>query len=75
MGRYAKAKSNKSEKKQETPAVVYFWAIGMGFLFYIVARVVLAAYPHPYHWLAMLIGAVIGVFCGWVWFRWRGDVF
>ncbi len=66
-----------SEKKQkkEWPAVVYFWIIGMGFLSYVIARIALDGYPHPYHWLSGLAGGVLGIGIGWLWYRWRGDVF
>jgi CHASE2 domain-containing sensor protein len=60
---------------REWPAVVYFWAFGLGILAYAVARVVLDGRPHPIHWLAALIGGLAGIPIGWLWFRWRGDLF
>jgi hypothetical protein len=42
---------------------------------YVVFRIVLDGYPHPYHWLSALIGALAGIPIGWLWYRWRGDVF
>ncbi len=75
MHRIAKQKPHIPEGKQLTPAVVYFWAIGLAFVFYLLARFGLAAFPHPVHWLSMGFGALIGYFWGWVWYRWRGDVF
>ncbi|OGO75487.1 MAG: hypothetical protein A3K41_03365 [Chloroflexi bacterium RIFOXYD12_FULL_57_15] len=63
------------ERRKEWPAVVYFWAIGLAFVSYIVARIVLDSYPHPYHWLSGLVGGVLGTGIGWLWYRWRGDVF
>ena len=63
-----------TKKGKEWPAVVYFWAIGLGFGGYIVMRIVLDGYPHPYHWLSGLIGALMGIGVGWLWYRWRGDI-
>lgn len=64
-----------TEKKREWPAVVYFWIIGLAFFSYIIARIVLDAYPHPYHWASGIVGGALGVGVGWIWYRWRGDVF
>ena len=64
-----------AEKRKEWPAVIYFWAIGLAIVGYAVARIVLDGKPHPYHWLAGLIGGLVGIPIGWLWFRWRGDVF
>ena len=66
---------NKSKEKQYTPAVVYFWMFGLAILFYLIARVGLAVYPHPVHWVSMLVGGAVGYPVGWLWYRWRGDVF
>jgi hypothetical protein len=38
------------------------------------SRVGLSQLPHPYHWASGLIGGVVGILVGWVWYRWRGDV-
>ena len=62
-------------KNKQWPAVIYFWMMGLGFLSYLVARIVLDGYPHPYHWLSGLAGGVLGFGVGWLWYRWRGDVF
>ena len=63
------------QRRKEWPAVVYFWMFGLGFLSYLIARIALDGYPHPYHWLSGLVGAVLGIGVGWLWYRWRGDVF
>ena len=63
------------EKKKEWPVVVYLWAFGLALLGYAVGRVGLSALPHPYHWASGLLGAVVGILVGWLWYRWRGDVF
>ncbi len=67
--------TKEEEKRKEWPAVVYFWAIGLALLSYLIARIALDAYPHPYHWLSGLIGGITGIPLGWIWYRWRGDVF
>ena len=64
-----------TKKSKEWPAVVYFWSFGLAILSYSVARAVLDGQPHPYHWGAALIGAVTGIPLGWLWYRWRGDLF
>lgn len=63
------------ERRKEWPAVVYFWIGGLGVMSYAVARIALDGYPHPYHWLAGLVGGLLGIGVGWLWYRWRGDVF
>ena len=67
--------TNEIEKKKEWPVVVYLWAFGLAISGYAIARVGLSGLPHPYHWASGLIGGVVGIFFGWVWYRWRGDVF
>jgi hypothetical protein len=62
------------EKRKETPVVVYAWGFGLAFLSYVVARIVLDGKPHPYHWLSGLIGGLVGIGIGWLWYRWRGDL-
>lgn len=63
-------------KQKEWPAVVYMWAIGLGVLGYlIVGEGILEVRPHPIHWLAGVIAAAVGIPVGWLWYRWRGDVF
>ena len=64
-----------STKRREWPAVVYLWAFGLAILSYAMARAALDGKPHPYHWLAALAGGLLGIPLGWLWFRWRGDVF
>ncbi len=63
------------KETHEWPAVVYFWTFGLAILSYVIARIGLDGSPHPYHWLAGLIGGLTGIGIGWLWFRWRGDVF
>jgi len=69
-----KTKSKKVEKQKEWPVVVYMWAFGLTIVSYTLARMILDGKPHPYHWLAALIGGIVGIPLGWLWYRWRGDI-
>jgi len=73
--RVAKSTAKRKKVRQEWPLVVYIWAMSLGLLGYlIVGRFVLASRPHPVHWAAGVVGVVLGVPVGWLWYRWRGDV-
>ncbi len=68
--------NQKAKKEKEWPVVVYMWAGGLAFLGYLIAESVFrTTWPHPLHWLSGLIGGLIGIPVGWLWYRWRGDVF
>jgi hypothetical protein len=69
-----KLKNNKHEKRKDWPVVVYMWVFGLTIMSYMVARIILDAKPHPYHWLSAIIGGLAGIPIGWLWYRWRGDV-
>ena len=61
--------------EQEWPLVVYMWAIGLGLVGYLViGEMVFEVKPHPIHWLSGIVGGILGIGLGWLWFRWRGDV-
>jgi hypothetical protein len=62
-------------RRNEWPAVVYFWIFGLALLSYLLTRIGLDGYPHPYHWFAAVAGGMLGLGVGWLWYRWRGDVF
>lgn len=71
----SKQKNKTRKNKKEWPLVVYTWAVGLGLVGYLViGEMVFEIKPHPIHWLAGMVGGVIGIGLGWVWFRWRGDV-
>ena len=63
------------QEKKEWPVVVYLWIIGLGLFSYLIGRFALDTFPHPYHWLSGLVGGLVGIPIGWLWYRWRGDVF
>ncbi len=69
------ASTNVIKKNKEWPVVVYFWSFGLAIMSYAVARLVLDGQPHPYHWGVALIGGIVGIPLGWLWFHWRGDLF
>jgi len=76
MSNIRKTKREKKEKhRKEWPAVVYFWILGLGFLGYFIGETAFEFNPHPIHWSVGLAGALIGLPIGWLWYRWRGDVF
>lgn len=56
------------------PFVVIVGLIGLGLLGYVLSQAVTAAEAHPSHWLAALVGAILGGLLGWLWYRWRGDI-
>ena len=56
------------------PLVIYVWIIGLGLAGYFIGRIAIDEQLHPLHWAAGLVGAVIGYFVGWLWYRWRGDI-
>ena len=66
--------SNEKKKSREWPFVVYLWAAGLAILGYTLANLGILPLPHAYHWTTGIIGGVIGVIIGWLWYRWRGDV-
>ncbi len=65
----------RNKKKNELPIVVFVWIIGLTFLGYLIGRIVLDSYPHPYHWAVGLIGGVLGLVVGWIWYKLKGDIY
>ena len=60
---------------KEVPVVVYMWAMGLGLMGYlVVGEAIFELKPHPIHWLAGLIGGIVGIGVGWIWYRYRGDI-
>ena len=64
----------KDQKKfsQRTARHCLFLGIGLGFVSYVVARIALDGYPHPYHWLSALTGGIAGIPLGWLWYAGTG---
>ncbi len=71
-----KHSKQKAKENKEWPAVVYLWAMGLGLVSYVVAETAFrTSEPHPIHWILGLVGGILGIGMGWLWYRWRGDVF
>lgn len=75
MSKAHRKKARTIPQRKEWPAVVYFWVFGLAFLGYVVGRLALDGWPHPYHWLSALAGGLAGIPIGWLWYLRRGDVF
>ena len=77
MPHKAKQPSRQKQKSsKDWPAIVYMWSIVLGLVSYAIIEILFrTSLPHPFHWLAGLAGGAIGVPIGWLWYRWRGDVF
>ncbi len=43
-------------------------------LFYMGAELLLLSEPHPLHWFATALGAILGFIGGWMWYVARGDI-
>lgn len=54
----------KPKQNKDWPIVVYIAAEG-----------IIKTQPHQYHWLTAIAGGILGIGVGWVWYRFRGDVF
>lgn len=71
-----KYSKQKTKEEKEWPVVVYLWAIGLAMVGYlVVGEMIFELKPHPIHWLSALISGLVGIGIGWLWYRWRGDVF
>ena len=70
-----KTMHKKAPARREWPAVVYFWIFGMIFVSYIVGRIAFDGFPHPLHWTIAIAGGLLGIPIGWMWYRWKGDLF
>ena len=64
------------KQKVEWPVVIYMWGFGLAGFGYLLGETVFRiTQPHPIHWLLALIGGIFGLAVGWLWYRWRGDIF
>ena len=73
--KYRIVKRNEGKARKEWPAVTYLGSFGGAFLGYAITRIGLNSFPHPYHWAGALLGAILGLGGGWIWFLRRGDIF
>ncbi len=74
MSKIGKARKKREESSQGWPAVVYFALFGGILLGYVIGRIALNGYPHPWHWLSAVAGGAAGFLAGWIWYRARGDI-
>lgn len=74
MSKVRNSKSRKSAPLKDWPVVIYVSIFGLGISSYVAARAILYSQPHPYHWLASLLGGLAGIPIGWWWYRRRGDI-
>jgi len=75
MRRHTKLAKTKAYRAEEGwPLVVFVGIFVFGFASYLFGRLTFIEGPHPIHWLLALMGAVLGGFMGWLWYRWRGDI-
>lgn len=64
----------KNKKSKEWPVVIYLWMMGLGIAGYLTGEFYFRSKPHPFHWLLLLSGIILGILVGWLWYRWRGDI-
>jgi len=76
MSKRTRSTAARAEKiRQEWPLEVYIWILGLGFGGYlVVGEFILGSRAHPIHWAAGLVGGLLGIPVGWLWYHWRGDV-
>ena len=67
-------KAKAKNPKEGWPLVVFVGIFGLGLLGYLLGQLTFVGGPHPLHWLAALMGAVVGGFAGWLWYLRRGDI-
>lgn len=56
------------------PFVVLVGFLGLGLISYVLSQMFLPFEAHLAHWLAALVGALLGGVLGWLWYHWRGDI-
>ena len=54
--------------------MVYLSTCGLAVLGYMLSYLGLLPIPHTSHWTSGIIGGVLGLLVGWIWYRWRGDI-
>ena len=75
MSKPAKLASTKSKPASGgIPFVVFVGLFGLGLLGYVLSQMFLPVEARTAHWLAALIGAILGGVLGWLWYRRRGDI-
>lgn len=70
-----KPSKQKTKEEKEWPVVIYMWVSALAMVGYLIGETVFrTTKPHPFHWLLALVGGILGIGAGWLWYRSRGDV-
>jgi hypothetical protein len=72
-----KARSIKSQKKARDDGlllVVVVFIVTSSLAGYLLAEMLLALQPHPYHWAVMGLSGISGWFLGRISYRYKGDI-
>lgn len=70
MSRPSKLASAKSRNASGgVPFIVLVGFLGLGLISYVLSQMFLPVEAHPAHWLAALIGAILGGVLGWLWYH------
>lgn len=67
--------TNKPDKAKEWPLIIFVWIGGIAVLSYVIVEMGWRdSLPHPIHWVVGMVGGLLGLLVGWVWYRVRGDI-
>ena len=66
--------SRNKAKDDDLPLVVAVFIITGSLVGYLMAEMVLAAQPHPFHWAVLALGGILGWFLGRVYFQFKVDI-
>ncbi|TLN00002.1 TIGR01906 family membrane protein [bacterium] len=72
-GKTATNQSVQKPKKQEWPLSVYGWMMGLGLAGYLIGMAFFGDDSHPFHWMAGLLGLLLGGVVGWALHRWKSS--
>jgi len=68
-------KPKRKPEKELTPITIYVCTVGLGLLGYLLGEFILGSRPHPWHWVAGIIGIGLGYLVGKLVVRRVGDIF
>jgi uncharacterized protein (DUF983 family) len=68
-------RSARNNQSQDGPALVVVLVVAaLAMLGYLAGEVAFAPRPHPFHWLAAVIGAAVGWGLGSIYLKLKGDI-